>query len=214
MRNHAVLVSAHAAALALLVSLSLVGCSSAPGASSDGAAGGSTGEGETGEAGTGGITGAGGTAGGGAGSSGAVRIIRGDPAEQNWFTLIIEGRGLANDEGKVVTARIGEPSRPPERLGSGQVRIQDGAFRIEFPGGCEGFLYKAKLLYIDVNGDGSCTAGVDRVYRDYRFQTSDIALTLSDSVPPPPSNMQMLLSSTDPPAGSACQALNQPWPDS
>jgi hypothetical protein len=234
LRLRAVLRRAHAALLALLVSLPLVGCSSTPSASSDGAAGGSTGEGGTGGAGTGGITGAGGTGagsgggggaaggggggssapGGSGGSSGTARIIRGDPNEQNWFSLVIEGRGLANDEGKVVTARIGEPSRPPERLGSAQARIQDGAFRIEFPQGCEGFLYKTKLLYIDVNGDGSCTAGVDRVYSDHRFQTSDITLMLSDSVPAPPLNRQILVSSTDPPASSECQELNQPWPDS
>jgi hypothetical protein len=105
------------------------------------------------------------------------------------------------------------PSRPPERLGSAQVRIQDGAFRIEFPQGCEGFLYKRKVLFIDVDGDGSCTPGIDRVYSDFRFLPGDITLGLSDSVPAPATDRQMLRSSTDAVGSSHCEALNEPWPD-
>jgi hypothetical protein len=147
------------------------------------------------------------------GAASAVRIIRGDPNESNWFSLTIEGHGLANDEGRLVIARIGHPQRLPERLGVGQVRIQNGAFRIEFPQGCEGFLYKQKFLFIDVNADGSCTLGVDRVYRDFRFLDGDITLTLTDSTPAAPLDTQMLLSSTDPPASFNCEALNEPWPE-
>ena len=147
------------------------------------------------------------------GGVGAVRIIRGDPNETTWFGLTIEGRGFTNDEGKLVTARIGMPARPPERLGSAQVRIQDGAFRIEFPQGCEGFLYKQKVLFIDLDGDGSCAPGIDRVYADFRFLDRDITLGLSDSVPAPATDRQMLRS-TDAPAASYCQSLNEPWPDS
>jgi len=143
----------------------------------------------------------------------AVRIIRGDPAETMWFTFAIEGHGLTGDEDRLVTARIGTPERPPERLGSGQVRIQGGAFRIEFPQGCEVFLYKRKLLFIDVDGDGICAPGVDRVYHDYRFLESDITIGLSDSVPKPLTDSQMLLSDADI-AVADCQALNEPWPDS
>lgn len=165
--------------------------------------------------GAGGMPDAGGmaAAGGSAGVGTPVRIIRGDPNEQSWFSLVIEGRGLANDEGKLATVRIGMEDRPPERLGSGQVRIENGAFRIELPQGCEASLYKRKVLYIDIDGDGSCTPGVDRVYRDYRFQTGDITLTLEDSVPEGSSNMRMLLSSIES-AASECQVLNQPWPES
>ncbi len=153
-------------------------------------------------------------AGGMGGSGGApVRIIRGDPNEQGWFSLVIEGRGLANDEGKLATVRIGSEGYPLERLGSGQVRIEDGAFRIEFPQGCEASLYKRKVLYIDMDGDGFCTPGVDRVYRDSRAQTGDITLTLEGSVPEGPSNMQMRLSFIES-AASECQVLNQPWPES
>jgi len=143
----------------------------------------------------------------------AVRIIRGDPAQTSWFTFAVEGHGLTGDEGRLVTARIGVPEQPPQRLGSGQVRIQDGAFRIEFPQGCEFSLYKRKLLFIDVDADGICTAGVDRVYSDYRALESDITIALSDSIPKPQTDFQMLLSAADA-AASSCQVLNEPWPES
>ena len=144
----------------------------------------------------------------------AIRIIRGDPSETTWFSVIMEGHGFTSDEGKLVTARIGMPSRPPERVGSAQVRIQDGAFRIEFPQGCEGFLYKQKVLFIDIDGNGSCTPGIDRVYSDFRFLEGDITLGLSDSVPAPTTDRQMLRSSTDAQGDWHCEALNEPWPDS
>ena len=210
MRLEAFILRRCARQLPLLLALSNLGCSAAGSAASDMGTGGATSEGGAGGiGGNAGVAGAGGTTGG----SGGVRIIRCNPNDTTWFSLTIEGHGLANDEGKLVTARIGIQQRPPERLGLGQVRIQDGTFRIDFPQGCEGFLYKRKLLFIDVDADGSCTPGVDRVYTDYRFQTSDITLTLSDSVPTPPGNAQMRLSSTDPPDSSDCEHLNEAWPE-
>jgi hypothetical protein len=214
-----------AGTVALVLALSLLSCDSSNdtggGAGGSGGAAGAAGRGGVGGSATvgagggvgsagsggaaGGVAGSGGS--GGAGGAAGVRIIRGDPNETTWFSLTIEGHGLASDEGRLVTARIGIAQRPPERLGLAQVRIQDGAFRIEFPQGCEGFLYKQKLLFIDVDGDGSCTPGVDRVYSDFRFQSSDITLTLSDSLPAPPANAQMRLSSSN------CEPLNEAWPE-
>src|SRR4051812_20217840 len=55
-----------------------------------------------------------------------VRIIRGDPAATSWFSLSIEGHGLANEEGRVVTVRVGIAERQPERLASAQARIESG----------------------------------------------------------------------------------------
>ena len=204
----------HAASLVLLLWLHVSGCSDSRLASSDGSVGdvpGERGAGASGAGGSGGTAGASGSGGisGSGGGPGAVRIIRGDPNQPSWFSLTIEGHGLADDEGRLVTARIGFPERPPERLGSGQVRIQSGAFHIEFPQGCEVSLYKRKVLFIDVDGDGVCTPGADRVYSDYRFQDGDITLTLADSVPAAPGNVRMLLSSS----GPDCDALNQPWPE-
>jgi hypothetical protein len=142
-----------------------------------------------------------------------VRIIRGDPSATSWFSLSIEGHGLASEDGRVVTVRIGMAERPPERLGSAQGRIESGAFRIDLPQACEISLYKRKLLFVDVDGDGTCTPGVDHVYSDYRAQEGgDLTLTLSDSVPAPASDASMRLA-TD--AGAAsCQVFNDPWPDS
>lgn len=142
-----------------------------------------------------------------------ARIIRGDPNETNWFSLVIEGRGLADDEGRVVTARIGLPDRPPERLGAGQARVENGAFRIEFRQGCEFSLYKQKVLFIDMDGDGSCSPGVDRIYFENRALENDLTLTLVDSVPMPPGDAVMPLA-FDVFVDTSCQVLNQPWPDS
>jgi hypothetical protein len=144
-----------------------------------------------------------------------VRIIRGDPAATSWFSLSIEGHGLANEEGRVVTVRVGIAERQPERLASAQARIESGAFRIDLPQAAEISLYKRKLLFIDVDGDGTCTAGVDHVYSDYRAQEGgDLLLTLSDSVPPPASDAAMRLATDAATATPSCHVFNDPWPDS
>src|SRR5262245_60525908 len=102
--------------------------------------------------------GAGGTGTGGTGTGGAgggddagpdtgtapVRLIRGDPAG-TFVTCNFEARGLpAEDEGRAVILRLGFPDRPPERLVAAEARVEDGAFRIEAPLGCERSLYKRK----------------------------------------------------------------------
>ena len=144
-----------------------------------------------------------------------VRIIRGDPTATSWYSLSIEGHGLANEEGRVVTVRIGIPDRPPERLGSAQARIESGAFRIDLPQAHEISLYKRKVLFIDVDGDGTCTAGVDHVYSDYRaLEGGDLTLTLSDSVPAPAGDAALRLATDAATAAPSCQVFNDPWPDS
>jgi hypothetical protein len=150
----------------------------------------------------------------GGGGTGAVQIIRGDPNWPAWFSLVMEGHGLAADEGRLATARIGMPDRPPERLGAGQVRIEGGAFRIEFPQGVEWDLYKRKLLFIDVDGDGSCTAGVDRVYADFSVFEQDMTLTLGDSVPAPAPGSRILIPHTGSMPAYYSQASNSAWPES
>ena len=144
-----------------------------------------------------------------------VRILRGDPSATRWYSLSIEGHGLANEEGRVVTVRIGMAERPPERLGSAQARIESGAFRIDLPQAAESSLYKRKLLFIDVDDDGTCTAGVDHVYSDYRaLEGGDMTLTLSDSIPAPAGDAAMRLVTDAATATPSCQVFNDPWPDS
>ena len=57
---------------------------------------------------------------------------------------------------------------------------------------------KRKVLFMDVNGDGVCTPGVDRVYSDFRSLDRDMTLTLSDGIPAPASDTQIRVSLTDP----------------
>jgi hypothetical protein len=97
------------------------------------------------------LSGSGGLTQGGASSEPTlepVRVIRGDSLEDGWQDLTIRGVALHDYEGKVVTVRLGKPDRAPERLGSGQVRVEAGAFELFFPGVWESSLYKSKLVYM------------------------------------------------------------------
>ena len=178
--------------------------------------GGTTGGVEGGSAGAAGEGVAGDGAGGDAGGEGAagaglepVRVIRGDPAEDTWWDLTLQGVGLAAYEGKIVTARIGVPELPPERLGSGQVRIEGGGFSLFFLEVWEGTLYKKKRAYLDVNDNGRCDAGADFVYSDSRgTRTPDFVLTLRD--PGADGATDDIRPSADP--ASDCAAFNATWP--
>lgn len=142
----------------------------------------------------------------------AVRIIRGDPGTNPWLNLTIEARGLTGVEGRQVSVRVGLPNVPPERLASVEGRVRDQGFRFVFPQVVEPSLYKRKLLFIDVDGDGVCGATADRVYQDFRGQLdSDLTLSLADSVPMPGPEAQMLPSID---RAADCGLLNEPWPDS
>jgi hypothetical protein len=96
-----------------------------------------------------------------------VTVIRGDP-EASFADLKVRGVALDRHEGEFVTVKIGMPERPPERLGSGRARIREGTFELSFPAVWEDVLYKQKLVHIDVDGDGTCTAARDRLFQDYR----------------------------------------------
>lgn len=97
-----------------------------------------------------------------------VRVVRGAPGQDGFWDLTIRGVALDEYEGKVATVRIGMPDRAPERLGSGQARIAGGAFELTFPQVWEDSLYKQKLVYIDVDGDGACDLVNDQVFADFR----------------------------------------------
>jgi hypothetical protein len=217
-----------AAALLALGAALLAGCSGTNARAGDGADAGGV---DAGGADAGGVdaggtdaggTDAGGTDAGGDASEGGtspppdgaitpapVRIIRGDPTTTRWLTLTIEGYGIDALEGRLVSVRIGMPDRPPERLGSGQARVEGGAFRITFPDGWEGGLYKRKLAFVDLDADGVCTAA-DQGYTDYSAAVADTVLTLAGSVPAVPWRLE-LRPEADP--GAFCRLWNEPWPD-
>src|SRR5262245_22910610 len=140
----------------------------------------------------------------------SVRIIRGDPAITDWVTLTIEGHGLTALEGRLVGARIGNPERPPERLGSGEARVENGAFSLTFPDVWEpGGTYKQKVIVVDTDADGACTAA-DLVCLDSRaseFNQLDVTLTLPGSVPLAASDLQLYPS---PFPTETCQLWNMP----
>lgn len=140
-----------------------------------------------------------------------VAVIRGAADTSDWGDLTIHGEGLHEHEGKIVTVRVGFPDRPPERLGTGQVRIIDGGFTISLPDVAETTLYKRRVAFIDVDADGWCDASVDPVFADYRG-AGDLELTL---VPGDPSDKMltegMMLEALIP--DRECEeAFNVDWP--
>jgi hypothetical protein len=163
--------------------------------------------------------GGGGIAGGGGGAGGAaggVVIIRGDPARK-FATATFEARGWgAEHEGRLVVVRVGIPSRPPERLASGQARFHDGGFSLALPMGVETSLYKAKYAFVDVDGDGACTPANDIVYQDFSFLDNDLTFVLDGSVPAAVGTSERGMPRISGPdmAGPICDILNGPWPAS
>ena len=101
-----------------------------------------------------------------------VRVIRGTPDE--YWDLTVRGEGLDEYDGRRVLARIGNPDRPPERLGSGEAIIGSGVFELIFPAVWEADLYKTKLALIDVDGDLACDLSVDRLFQDSRASPAEV----------------------------------------
>jgi hypothetical protein len=133
-----------------------------------------------------------------------VRVIRGDPKSGFW-DLTVRGVALESYEGKVVTVRIGMPERAPERLGSGQARIEDGAFELFFPKVWEDSLYKQKLVWLDVDNDGSCDLASDLLFADSRASAAS-ALTARGGGAHERFDM---FASGDP---RHCEVFNSAWP--
>lgn len=150
-----------------------VSCSDARGTSSD--AGGGSG-GNVGSAGTGGGGGGVIVEDGGAGAGGMagawmggppldpqpVRIRGGNPDNLYW-NMLISGEGLSSLEGRLVMVRVGYWS--DDRFASGQARIVDGRFALDFPQAHYATAYTQKTVVFDVDGDGRCGPG-DAVWDD------------------------------------------------
>jgi hypothetical protein len=135
-------------------------------------------------------------------------VIRGDP-EASFAKLEIRGIALDSHEGELVTVKIGKPDRPPERLGSGWARIREGAFELSFPAVWEDGLYKQKLVHIDVDGDGTCTAVGDRLFEDSRGANTP-ELIVRGAGERGQNDIEEVGSTSE--AESLCGILNAEWP--
>jgi hypothetical protein len=145
-----------------------------------------------------------------------VVIVRGDPARK-FATATLEARGWgAEYEGRLVVARFGTPERPPERLTSARVRFHQGGFRLALPMAVETSLYKAKFLFVDVDGDGACSAQNDIVYQDYSFLDGDLTFVLEGSTPAAMGAAERRMPRTlgADVATQVCAIMNGPWPAS
>jgi hypothetical protein len=188
------------------------GTSSAGESATGGAAGIATGGEATGGVGgtaTGGVATGGAAAGGATGGSAGdalepVRVIRGDPAA-TFADLTIRGEGLDASEGKRVLVRLGWPDRPPERLGSGEARVEGGAFELFFPAVWEKYLYKTKLVLIDLDDDGVCDPAKDLMFGDSRADPVDTLVASRNSSVP-----DRMFETTD---SFYCHWYNEPWPE-
>jgi hypothetical protein len=109
------------------------------------------------------------------GDSGDVTIIRGAP-ETEWLDLTIDAEAVDAAEGTPVLIQLGMPDRPPERLGSAELTITGGGFSVHFPSVWEYSLYKRKVILLDHDGDGACSAS-DTVVVDYSAAVEDVAMT-------------------------------------
>lgn len=140
-------------------------------------------------------------------SFGSVSVIRGGP-DEHW-DLTIRGEGLDEYDGRRVLVRIGHPERPPERLGSGDVLIDAGAFELVFPAVWETGLYKTKLALIDVDGDRACDLSVDRLFQDSRAAPTEVLVISAEQ-----NAGRNYMTEYDAAAGeSYCDAwFNRDWP--
>jgi hypothetical protein len=156
--------------------------------------------------GSGGVTqGNGGSGGNGSLGGASVKVIRGDPQTELFWDLAIRGTALEQYEGRRVSVRMGMPSRPPERLASGQAQIVDGAFELFFPQVWEDSLYKLKLVYIDLDQDEVCDVARDRLWADARFVVTPELIVRGVGER---QGADMFLSDS----ASYCELFNAEWP--
>jgi hypothetical protein len=134
----------------------------------------------------------------------SVRIIRGDPMQAAYWDIVVVGEGLTAWNGKLVTMRVGIPEYDPERLGSGEVTIEQGAFELAFPSVWEEGIYKRRLLYVDLNDSGSCDAS-DAVFHDDRCSRGTLIVRMSNAT-----MFYDLTKSSN--VVEDCKLLNGPWP--
>lgn len=105
-------------------------------------------------------------------------ISRGAPEVDGWLDLTLVGDGFDVVEGMRVELQVGQPDRPPERLGWAETTVLGGAFAFYLPDVLEPAIYKRKVLWIDGNGDADCDE-VDLVYANYSLAVDDQLIELT-----------------------------------
>jgi hypothetical protein len=136
----------------------------------------------------------------------ATSVLRGDPSATYW-DLRVRGIGLDRFEGRQIVVRLGGLEDASERLATGSARVSGGSFELFFPQAWEANLYKLKRAYIDVDGNGSCSAAQDLVFMDARAAKIEV-LEVRDQVSSP---TRTDFARASDPAGE-CAALNMTWP--
>jgi hypothetical protein len=114
-----------------------------------------------------------------------IRVVGGAAGDAGYLGCLVLGQDFSGLDGNIVTVRIGRPGRG-ERLGSGQVRIEQGAFSIRLPAAIENSLYKQKIVHVDADGDGICGAD-DFIFTDFSANESN-----------PPKDFVFMVSPTSP----------------
>ena len=114
-----------------------------------------------------------------------IRVVGGAADDTGYLDCMVLGQDFSGLDGKIVTVRIGRPGRG-ERLGSAQVRIEQGAFSMRLPAAIENSLYKQKIVHVDADGDGVCGAS-DLIFRDSSANESN-----------PPKDFVFMVSPTSP----------------
>ena len=77
----------------------------------------------------------------------------------------------------------------------------------------EVFLYKAKYLFIDVDGDGACAADKDVTYQDHSFLDGDLTFVLEGSAPASTGAERTMPKTRGADvAAQVCAVMNGPWP--
>jgi hypothetical protein len=129
-----------------------------------------------------------------------IRVTPGtrDAGSTMYADVRFVGVGLDQYEGLVVTFRIGsETGTWP--LGSGQVRIVNGAFDVLFHEVLPP-TYQLKVAHIDLDGNGRCEAGDEPAFGDQSLSSTDVTLTVT------PTDLRFR-----PAPPSWCEAVNS-WP--
>jgi hypothetical protein len=103
--------------------------------------------------------------------------VQGGSPTRTFCDLIVDGDGLDQFEGMLVSVRSGSP--PFQRLSSGQARVVGGRFTITLYRAQEtDIVFKLTTARFDTDGDGACGPA------DQVFRASAVGFTIADGGAP------------------------------